>query len=177
MRILLAVALLSVGLATMVTNAQSGESPKLTDAQIFAIYDQVNGFDIETAELGAVKGHAQEVRQLAAMVLRDHSAVRQMTRDLAERLDVSYDVPEDDEAARAHAKVLADLRRLSGADFDRAYLAHEAQFHDTAINAVKTLLLPNVRSEAFKAQLNAVLPGFEHHLAETLATAKSLGYQ
>ena len=85
------------------------------DAALFAIFDQVNTFDIETATLGAEKGQSRGVRALAAMVLRDHSAVRQMARDLAKTQGVQYDVPTDDEPARAHAKALAELQDRSPA--------------------------------------------------------------
>src|SRR6185503_14307885 len=78
----------------------SARAATLDDTAIFAIYDQVNGFDIETATLGAVHGQSREVRALAAMVLRDHSMVRQMARDLAQRLGVAYDVPGQDAAAQ-----------------------------------------------------------------------------
>src|SRR5689334_11670759 len=59
--------------------------PPLDDAAILATFDEVNGFDIETAKLGVIRGHSESVRELAAEVLRDHSMVLQMARDLAAR--------------------------------------------------------------------------------------------
>ncbi|HOV05043.1 MAG TPA: DUF4142 domain-containing protein [Kaistiaceae bacterium] len=141
------------------------------DAALFAVYDQVNGFDIETATLGAVKGSSEEVRALAAMVLRDHSAVRQMTRDLAKRLDVAYAIDAASAGAADHEKAIGKLSALSGAEFDKAYLEHEIGFHRAAIDAVKTSLLPAIENAEFKGLVEAVLPGFEHHLAETLRVA------
>ncbi len=176
MKTLIMAPLLAAAVLWTAFGALAGNSAKLTDAQIFAIYDQVNGFDIATAELGAVKGSAVEVRELAVMVLRDHSIVRQMARELAQRHNVVYTVPKNDDAARAHQAAMARLKAKSGRDFDEAYLAHETAFHRNAIDAVKTVLLKNLRNAEFKAQLQAVLPGFEHHLAQTIATARKLGY-
>jgi putative membrane protein len=147
----------------------------LDDRAIFAVYDQVNGFDIETASLGATKGRSEDVRALAAMVLRDHSAVRQMTRDLAQRLGITYRVSDQDAAAQAHAQALAGLRGQSGAAFDRAYLLHEVEFHRAAIKAVKETLLPAASSPELKKLMADVLPGFEQHLSHTLAVAGRLG--
>ncbi|MEZ5841313.1 MAG: DUF4142 domain-containing protein [Hyphomicrobiales bacterium] len=141
------------------------------DAELFAVYDQVNGFDIETATLGAVNGSTKEVRALAAMVLRDHSAVRQMTRDLASRLDVKYEVDEKSAGAADHKKAIEMLSAKSGAEFDKAYLEHEIGFHRSAIDAVRNSLLPAIKNGEFKGLVEAVLPGFEHHLAETLRVA------
>lgn len=43
------------------------------DAALLATFDQVNGFDIETARLGVIRGHSEAVRALAALPCRDHS--------------------------------------------------------------------------------------------------------
>lgn len=145
------------------------------NAGVLAIFDQVNGFDIETARLGAVRGHGEAVRALAADVLRDHSMVLQMARDLAVRSGISYQVPTGDEGARSHARALQALSQLSGAAFDTAYLKHEIGFHDGAIRAVKEVLLPGVTNTDLRTLLNTVLPGFEHHLAMTRELAKQLG--
>lgn len=147
------------------------------DAALFAAYDQVNSADIEIAELGAIKGESPEVRALAVMVLRDHATVRQMARDIAEDSGIKYTVPTDNDSAVQHKATRERLQSLDGAAFDRAYLAHEAQFHTAAIKAVKTALIPGAKSEEFRNHLKAVLPGFEHHLNATLETAKALGYE
>lgn len=146
------------------------------DAAFFAAYDQVNSNDIAIAELGAVKGSSEDVRAVAAMVLRDHSAVREMGRDLAEDLGITYQVPTDNAAAQAHSAAFERLNALSGLAFDQAYLAHEAQFHTAAIEAVKTVLIPQIEADPFRAHLEAVLPAFEHHLMATLEAARTLGY-
>lgn len=159
------------------TNAALAGSDKLSTEQIFAIYDQVNGFDIETAELGVVRGDSTTVRALAAMVLRDHATVRQMARDIAEDENVSYKIDEKSASAIEHGKTLEKLKKLSGAEFDAAYLRRERQFHDTAINAIEQKLSVEAESEALKAHFKAVLPGFRHHLAETVAAMKKLGVE
>lgn len=172
----IAMAAVTVMASFLVTACSAGEDT-LSDAQIYAIYDQVNGFDIETAGLGAVKGHSPEVRKLAVMVLRDHSAVRQMARDIAADEKISYRIDEQSDGAKAHRQAMAGLKSKSGEAFDRAYLAHEEVFHTEAIAAIRTVLLEETESEAFKAHMRAVLPGFEHHLAETIRVAKELGYR
>jgi len=155
--------------------AVAAPAATLDDRAVFALYDQVNGFDVETASLGAVQGHDPAVRELAVMVLRDHSAVRQMSRDLGARLGIAYTVPEQDEASRGHAQALARLRGKRGVAFDRAYLAHEVEFHRAAIKAVRETLVPGVTSPELKKLLLDVLPGFEQHLSHTVELAHRFG--
>jgi putative membrane protein len=149
----------------------------LDDAAIFAIFDEVNAADIWTARLGVKKCHAQEVCELARMVASDHEQVQQMMRDLARKLAITPVPPDSDSNAQDHAKAVALLQDKSGADFDRAYLLHEIEFHSAAIKAVKQTLLPTIQNGEFKALVQKVLPGFEHHLAETAEVAHKLGYK
>lgn len=160
--------ILSLSIILAGTVSQAG------DLALFTAYDLANTQDIETAELGVVQGHSPKVRALAAMVLRDHSAVRQRVRDIAEFSGIAL-VPA--QTPSDHRDTVARLAALSGEAFDEAYLKYEAGFHTAAIKAVSTQILPNVEMQAFKDHLNGVLPHFHHHLAETLATAKALGYQ
>jgi putative membrane protein len=149
----------------------------LDDAQIFAIFDEVNAADIWTARLGAKKGHSVEVRDLAQSVVSDHEQVQQMMRDLARKLGITPIPPDNDSTAQDHAQTITLLQDKSGADFDRAYLQHEIEFHSAAVKAVKQTLLPSIRNQEFRTLVQSVLPGFEHHLAETAETARKLGYK
>ncbi|MGB0681949.1 MAG: DUF4142 domain-containing protein [Magnetovibrionaceae bacterium] len=162
-------------LALVCLSATPGLAGDLDDETIFAIFDQANMADIATGRLGWTKGHHEDVRALARMVVTDHTAVQQMGRDLAAKLDILGTPPANDMSWGSLAKTLADLSVLSGPEFDAAYLRHEVAFHSAVIEAVRTTLLPSIEDEAFKGLVVKVLPGFEHHLAETKATADRLG--
>jgi putative membrane protein len=96
---------------------------------------------------------------------------------LARKLAITPVPPDSDSNAQDHAKAIALLQDKSGADFDRAYLLHEIEFHSAAVRAVKQTLLPTIQNAEFKALVQNVLPGFEHHLAETAEVAHKLGYK
>ena len=145
------------------------------DAPLFAIYDQVNQADIEIAQLGAIKGHSEDVRRIATTILRDHAAVQQMARDIAADHGVSYDGIINDSLATSHAAVLEALSVLEGPAFDAAYLQHEVPFHRNASLAVRDKLVPSVQTVEFKKHLQTVLPHFQHHLYLTIEAAKKLG--
>lgn len=144
------------------------------DAPLFAIYDQVNQADIEIAQLGAIKGHSENVRRIASTILRDHAAVQQMARDIAADHGVSYDGIIDDGLATSHAAALKALSALEGPAFDAAYLQHEVPFHRNASQVVRDQLVPAVETDEFKTHLETVLPHFEHHLSLTIEAADAL---
>jgi len=148
----------------------------LSDGQIVAIYDQVNSFDIEAALLAAARAESPSVRALAATVAKDHIGVRNAASALARKAGMAPVLPPDRFAAALdHEALMEDLVGRSGADFDRAYISHELAFHRAAIDAVRSVLLPQAQDTTLQAHFRDVLPHFEHHLAETERVARELG--
>lgn len=134
------------------------------DPTIVAIFDAANTADIETGALAAERGQSAEVREFGAMLARDHRQVRELGRDLAKKLGVTPTPPKDDAGGRAHASAIAALRAKTGAEFDRAFLQHEAAFHKSVIDAVQGTLLPAIRNEELRALVVKVAPAFQAHM-------------
>jgi putative membrane protein len=152
----------------------SDPADALSDSALLAIYTQVNEFDVQTAAVGLERAQSEAVRALAQMVHDDHGAVLARTAELARSLHVEPELPAERAVEQQkHEAVLASLRAVSDNEFDRAYLTHEIAFHSAAIDAVKTVLIPQA-SPKVQELLEAVLPGFEHHLAETKRVAQAL---
>jgi putative membrane protein len=147
---------------------------ELDDPTIVAIFDGANTADIETGELAAERGQSAEVREFGAMLARDHQQVRQLGRDLAKKLGVSPTPPKDDAGAKAHATAIASLRSKTGAEFDRAFLQHEAAFHKSVIDAVQGTLLPAIRNEELRALVVKVAPAFQAHMLAAQNLEKKL---
>ncbi len=137
----------------------------LDDATIVAIFDEANTADIETSSLAAKQASSKDVRDLGKQFARDHKAVRQQGRDLAKKLGVKPTAPKPDQGAEAAAAALKDLKAKHGADFDKAYLAHEIAFHQQVIDAINNTLLPAIQNAELKAFVQKVVPAFEGHLA------------
>ncbi len=157
----------------LVAGATSTPAP-LDDATIVAIFDAANTADIETGTLAVQRGQSQEVRDYGAMLARDHKVVRQMGRDLAQKLGVTPTPPADDAGAKAHAEAMARLRKVPAADFDLAFLTHEVAFHQSVIDAINTTLLPAIANPELKALVVKVAPAFEGHRAGAATIAKRL---
>ena len=150
-------------------------SGTVTDAEILGTYIQVNGFDVETALLGRSQASSSTVRELATRVSSDHLGVRQTAFELAATCKVSPVLAGSRAAAALeHNRAMMTLATLAGANFDKAYLEHEAAFHRSAIDAVRQVLQPSATCPALKDHFKAVLPAFEHHFTETQALLREL---
>ena len=155
----------------------SAGAGELSDANILSIFDQANMADIQTARLGYKKGRSQGVKDLAMMVMTDHEAVQRMGRDVGSELGLIAEPVDGDMALANHARAYGELQAVSGEAFDAAYLKHEIAFHTAVIDAINTVLLPSIEAPEFRELVVTVLPGFEHHLAETKRVAAELGVE
>ena len=181
-RITIAAAALAVAsLAAAPAHAQNAAAAApaatgLDDPTIVAIFDAANTWDIETGALAAKKGRSKDVRAFGRMLVRDHKMVRQQGRDLAAQLKVTPTPPGKDFALyQAHLAAMKTLRGARGAAFDRAFLEHEASYHQAVIEAVKTQLLPATQNAELKALEVKVAPAFQAHMiaAQNLLTKVS----
>jgi len=136
---------------------------KLDDPTIVAIFDAANTWDIQTGQLAAKKGSTKAVKDFGAMLVRDHSNVRQQGRDLAAKLKVTPTPPKDFALAKTHADAMKKLQGLSGKEFDQAFLQNEVAFHQAVIDAVTTTLLPALQNAEVKDLVTKVAPAFAAH--------------
>jgi putative membrane protein len=144
--------------------ALHAQAANLDDPTIIAIFDAANTWDIETGALAENKATTPQLREFGAMLVHDHTAVRQQGRDLAKRLGVHPTPPKDFAMAKGHAEAMSALRAARGAAFDRAFLQHEVAYHKAVIDAVTTTLLPALQNQEAKAMVTKVAPAFKAHM-------------
>ena len=142
----------------------AAQSPP-TDPQIVGIVVTANQIDIDTAKLALAKTHNPQVREFAQQMVTDHSALQKSVGDLGAKLHVT---PADSDTSaslkKQAAETAAHLKTLSGAEFDKAYIDHEVDYHKAVINAVSTVLIPNAQNADLKGALTGAAPLFQGHL-------------
>ncbi|HUK03172.1 MAG TPA: DUF4142 domain-containing protein [Steroidobacteraceae bacterium] len=69
----------------------------------------------------------------------------------------------------------AHLKNLSGAAFDKAYVAHEVVYHQAVIDTVDQTLIPHAQNAGLKALLVKVRPAFVAHLKHAKQLQATLG--
>ena len=135
------------------------------DAQIAAIVVTANQVDVDAGKLAESKGASADVRDFGKQMVTDHTAVNKQATDLAKKLKLT---PEDNATSKSLKaegdKNLAELKKLSGAAFDKAYIDHEIAYHEQVIGAIKSTLIPNAKNAELKQLLETGLPLFEGHL-------------
>src|SRR5437870_4091056 len=136
----------------------------LDDPTIVAIFDAANTWDIETGTLAEEKGTTKEIRDFGAMLVHDHTMVRQQGRDLAKKLGVHPTPPKDFAMAKDHEAAMKTLRDANGKEFDRAFLQQEVNFHKAVIDAVTGTLLPAIQNQELKGLVTRVAPAFQAHM-------------
>jgi putative membrane protein len=161
-------------LLTGASFAQGGAKP--TDPQIAHIAYTAGELDIAAAKQALAKTKNKEVKAFAESMARDHAAVNKQALDLVKKLKVT---PEDNATSKALTKSAADerakLAKLSGAAFDKAYVANEVAFHKTVNGALETLLIPSASNAELKSLLQTGLrmfQGHEQHAAHVAAELK-----
>ncbi|MGE5159753.1 MAG: DUF4142 domain-containing protein [Gemmatimonas sp.] len=140
------------------------QGAKLTDPQIAHIAYTAGEIDIKAAKQALEKSRNKVVRQFAQDMERDHTAVNKQALALVKKLKVT---PEDNDTSRALSKQAsekyAELGKLKGAAFDKAYIANEVAYHKTVNNALETQLIPSATNPELKNLLQTGLKIFQGH--------------
>jgi putative membrane protein len=161
------IAKLSAGLAMLclLTGAAFAQgAAKPSDPQIAHIAYTAGQLDIEAAKQALAKTKSKDVRAFADDMVRDHTAVNKQALDLVKKLKVT---PEDNDTSRALTKQAAakraELAKLNGAAFDKAYVANEVAYHKTVNGALESLLIPSASNAELKSLLQTGLKIFQGH--------------
>ncbi len=154
-------ALAALLLATGIAVAQSA---KPTDPQIAHIAYTAGLIDIQAAKLALKKSKNKDVRAFATDMEKDHKAVNDQALALLKKLEVT---PEDNDTSKALSKQAADKRaelaKLNGAAFDKAYIDSEVAYHKTVNDALQNTLIPSASNQELKDLLSTGLKIFQGH--------------
>jgi len=151
------------------------QGTKLTDPEIAHIAYTAGALDVTAAKQALSKSHNKEVIAFAKDMVRDHEAVNKQALELVKKLKIT---PEDNDTSRALTKQAADkqaeLAKLSGAAYDKAYMTNEVAFHKTVNNALEKQLIPSASNPELKSFLETGLKIFEGHLQHAEHTLADL---
>jgi putative membrane protein len=150
--------------------------PNLTDPEVAHVAVTANSIDIDLANVAQARSHNDAVRQFAATMITDHSAVNQQAGALAGRLGVT---PKDNAVSQSLETGAADAKKtiagLQGAAFDRAYMDREVGYHQAVLDALDGLLIPTTENAELKKLLVDVRPAIAAHLEHAKRLRSSLG--
>lgn len=156
--------------------AETSQTPAVTDPQIAHIVVTANSIDSAMGELAKTKARSPAVKSFAQTMITDHGAVNQQAVKLAQRLKVT---PEANDVSRqlqqGADEAHTGLESKSGAEFDRAYMDREVQYHQAVLDALDQTLIPGAQNAELKALLQGARPAFAAHLARAKQVQGALG--
>jgi putative membrane protein len=164
----------AIAALSLLGSAALAQGAKPTDPQIAHIAYTAGVIDIAAAKQAITKASNKDVKAFAQDMVRDHEAVNKQALDLVKKLKVT---PEDNDTSKTLSKQaadkLAELAKLKGADYDKAYVANEVAYHKAVNGALETLLIPSARNAELKSLLQTGLKIFQGHQqhAEHVAAA------
>ena len=149
---------------------------KPSDPQIAHIVVTANQIDIDAGKLAKSHTKNKEVQAFAQQMITDHSAVNKQAGALAKKLGVK---PEDNDTSKALKKGaqenMAKLKSLKGAQFDKAYIDHEVDYHQQVLDAIDKVLVPSAQNAELKGLIEKVRPAFQAHLDHAKHVQADLG--
>lgn len=165
----------AVAAICIVGGSAYAQAPKPNDAQIAHIAYTAGVIDVTAGKQAISKSKNKAVLEFANEMVRDHEAVNKQALALVAKLKVT---PEDNDTSKSLAKGAADkqaeLAKLSGAAYDKAYVANEVAYHKTVNGALESLLIPSSQNAELKALLQTGLKLFQAHQQHAEHLAASL---
>ena len=137
----------------------------LTDAQILHIAITANSLDSAAGDFAKANAKNTQVKDFAKTMIKEHGEANKKANALATKLAL---VPEDNDASHALQRDADQARTTligkSGADFDRAYIDHEVQAHQSVLDQLDQTLIPGAQNAELKSLLQTVRPMVAGHL-------------
>jgi putative membrane protein len=144
--------------------AATAQNAKPTDPQIAHIAYTAGQLDIEAGKQALKKSKNKDVRAFADQMVKDHTAVNKQALALVKKLKVTpQDNPTSQALTKQAAAKRAELAKLNGAAFDKAYVDNEVAYHKTVNNALETQLIPSAQNAELKSLLQTGLKIFQGH--------------
>lgn len=164
-----------IALMLVLPGTAMAQAASLNDAQIAHIAYTAGVIDVTAGTQALSKATNPAVREFAQEMVRDHKAVNDKAIALVTKLHVT---PQDNATSQSLSKGAADkqaeLSKLSGAAFDRAYVINEVSYHQAVNDALRTTLIPQAKNGELKALLQTGLALFQAHQAHAEHLAASL---
>jgi putative membrane protein len=155
--------LLTLTAAVPVVVFAAGGSP---DATFYKAAARGGLSEVELGNLAQERSTDPQVKDFAAMMVKDHSAANQRLQTLASSKQVS--LPSSGGTAENATKT--KLEELSGSAFDKSYISSQLKAHTDTVALLKKEISTGQDAQA-KAFAESILPTVQSHLSAVRALA------
>lgn len=130
-----------------------------------------DAFEIASAKLAREKASSPDVRSFASMMIEDHTASTAKVKKAAD--EANPGITPDPTLTEDQDGKLADLRKLTGADFDKAYADQQVDAHEKALSLM-TLYADKGDILSLKQAAGEIAPKVQEHLDKIKAIRAKL---
>lgn len=144
-----------------------------SEAEVVAVLDKVDQDEVDWAQQALRKSTNAEVQEFARQMIVDHGENRRKLGGVGIQPAASGEYLGS--VKEKHAGVTRKLDRLSGADFDRAYIGAMVDGHSMLLEKIDKKLAPASKTAALASTVQETRPVVEAHLEHARRIKKDLG--
>lgn len=167
---ILTAALCGIAVTTVAGSVLAQNKPSTQDKKFLATVSEGNIAEIKTAKLALNRTKSSDVRMIANMIIKGHSQAQNSAAYLAKTRYIRVPMAPNAEHRRAYNM----LSRMSGANFDRAYLKGQVKDHYRTIQAFNREMTIG-KDSAIVGFANQYIPDVQAHTVMIDKAAKARG--
>lgn len=152
-------AIISIACALSAPLAFAQTSISKADSDRLVAIAQANIAEVAAGKMAVEKSSNADIKQFAQMMIDDHSKGLADTQKVAAAKNVT--LPTEPDAA--HKKMAVELKQLSGAAFDKAYVSKAGVDDHAKVHAALKSDIANAKDADVKALATKLEPVVAHH--------------
>jgi putative membrane protein len=144
----------------------SAADEKMTDARLVAVLHNVNQDEIAAGKLAQQKGQSADIKDYGRQLVEDHTKADADVKAAAKKAGISISdsalAKHDQEMMRVDKNKMDQLKKMSGAEFDRTFAQVMAKDHDHMISMLRDHK-DDLKAAELKQLVDNTLPVLEQH--------------
>jgi putative membrane protein len=159
----------------LLAGCASTQPRNLTDSDIAMIMRVANLGEVREGALARSQATEKSVRDFAIMMVTEHTAQNNKAESVLAIANVASSDTSVSRQLDAESGAATDqLRQMSGAAFDRAYMDRQVNAHQSLISMIDSKLMPHAKKKVVKDQLTELRKLADTHLTRAKQIQGSL---
>jgi len=152
--------------AGLMANAQTPPATAgLTDGQIVELVKTANEAEVDLGKVGKSKAENRDVREFSKHMIDAHNKGESDIKKAAKNAKVKPVETAESKAIKENAKAkIADLKKLKGKEFDKAYIDAQITMHQSLLDDLNQKFIPTAQATEVKSHLEATKSAVQGHL-------------
>ncbi|HEY8271418.1 MAG TPA: DUF4142 domain-containing protein [Pseudobdellovibrionaceae bacterium] len=166
---------MSVLILTMVSAGLLAKAQTLTDGQIVQIMKTANDEEADLGKMAKSRADNKYVKEFAKTMVDSHKQSEKDVKDVASKAKIK--AVETDASKNLERDIKAkekDLKKLKGAEFDKAYIDQQITLHQQLLDDLNSKFIPAAQSPELKVYLETTKAHVQEHLSKAREIHTSL---